>query len=132
MSLSTPGNYTVYYEGPRASEEGALVPDFGISLVAVGGGESVTLSDYGGTLSYGTGRYAGRAVATFHLEDPGRYSLRTSSRGEPGQLAVGPGVGKKLVKTVLGALVLGFVGVGGGAAVLIVTAVRRAASRRHS
>jgi hypothetical protein len=131
VTLTAPGPYTVYYEGPGAGDEGALVPCFHISLVAFEGGKVVELSDYGGSLTYNVGGHSGRAVATFRVEEPGRYTLRTSSLDRGGLLAVGRGVGKRLVTTVAGALALAVLGIGFGAAVLIITAVRRRARRRH-
>ncbi len=82
------------------------------------------LADYGGRLTYDFGGHAGQALFTFEIDRPGRYVVEASSAGR-GDLAVGRGVGGRLVRTVVGAVLLALGGVIVGAIVLIVTAVAR-------
>lgn len=128
--FSQAGDYTLYYEGPGADDESNAIPNFDVTLVPVEGDQSVRLSEYGSKVTYSIGGHRGRAVASFHLDKPGTYLLGTVSRSDgTGQVAVGRGLGRKIVKTVVGSLVLGFVGLATGAAIVIVTAVKRHSRR---
>ncbi len=131
VTFARAGAYTMYYEGPGTSDETGI-PNFTVSLAAVDGGRLVDLSDYGGSLTYDFGSHHGRATATFRIDTPGRYTIGIAppSAG-PGQLAVGAGIGSRLLVTIVGALVIGLIGVAAGATVLIVTAVRRRRARVH-
>ena len=123
ITLAGDGGYTIYYE----SASGNVVEDLPagqVSLVPADGGEPVALDDYGGRLTYDFGGHAGQALFTFEIDRPGRYVVESTSEGR-GDLAVGPGVGGRLVGTVVGAVLLAVGGVVVGAIMLIVTAVAR-------
>ncbi len=83
VSLAEPGGYTVYFEGLGASDEQIPMPRFRLSLTTVAG-EEVPVRPYGGAATYGFGGHSGRAVATFQIEEPGRFLLQTEgeSQGE--------------------------------------------------
>ncbi len=123
VTLANDGGYTIYYE----SSSGNVVEDLPggqVTLVPADGGEPVALDDYGGRLTYDFGGHAGQALFTFEIDRPGRYAVESTSEGQ-GDLAVGPGVGGRLVRTVVGAVLLALGGVIVGAIMLIVTAVAR-------
>jgi hypothetical protein len=123
ITLARDGGYTIYYE----SSSGNVVEDLPggqVALVPVGGGEPVELADYGGRLTYDFAGHAGQALFTFEIDRPGRYVVESTFAAR-GDLAVGPGVGGRLVRTVVGAVLLAVGGVVAGAIMLIVTAVAR-------
>jgi hypothetical protein len=123
ITIPGDGGYTMYYESPSGGL-GSVVPEGQVSLLPADGGDPVALEDYGGTLSYDFGGHAGRALFTFEVGRPGRYQVESSGAGR-GDLAVGRGVGGRLVGTVVGAVLLALGGVLVGAVVLIVTGVAR-------
>ena len=95
------------------------------------GGRPVTLSAYDGSLTYSFGGHSGRAFATFDIDEPGTYRLRTETTGVgTGTVAVGRGVGGRLVATVLGTLLIGAVGLIAGGTTLLVTGIRRGRAKR--
>ena len=131
VSLAEPGGYTVYFEGLGASDEQVPIPPYRL-LLTTADGEEVPVHPYGGSATYGFGGHSGRAVATFHIEEPGRFLLQTEGESQGGEanLAVGRSVGPAILRTVtqpiVGALVLSLA----GAVVAVVVAVRRNRARR--
>lgn len=132
VSFAEPGGYTLYYEGWGAADEQPTIPPFRVSLVSVLGGEEVSIRDYGGSQTYDLGGHSGRALATFRIEQPGRFLLRTE--GEPQDVeanvavgrSVGPGIFRTVIPTLAGTMIL----VLGGAVLAVVVAVRRNRARR--
>lgn len=132
VSFAEPGGYTLYYEGWGAADEQPTIPPFRVSLASVGDGEEVPIRDYGGSQTYDLGGHSGRALATFRIEEPGRFLLRTE--GEPQDVeanvavgrSVGPGILRTVIPTLAGTLIL----VLGGAVLAVVVAVRRNRARR--
>lgn len=127
------GGYTLYYER-RYSSESIGEPDFDLSLSPVEGGESVRFSEYGSSVTYDVSGRHGRAIYSFRIEEPGRYRLRVGapSGRDPAPreaVAVGRGLGRGLVARIIAAAFVGFWGFAGGAAVIIVTALKRHAAR---
>jgi hypothetical protein len=127
------GGYTLYYE-QRFSSEGRI-PDFDVALVPEDGEDPVPMSEYGSDVTYDVGGHHGRALYSFRISDPGRYVLRVGSpdgreRAATGEgVAVGRGLGRGLVFRIVTALLVGFLGLAGGAVLIIVTAVKRHAAR---
>jgi hypothetical protein len=135
------GGHTLYYER-RFSNDGG-VPAFDVELVSEEGGEPVVLSEYGSRVTYDVGRHHGRALYSFRITEPGRYLLRVGSPatrfgdgagGREGPttgevVAVGRGLGRGLPLRIVTAALVGLLGLGGGAALIIVTAVKRHAAR---
>lgn len=131
VSLAEPGGYVIYYEAPGASAEGFSVPSVHVNLFRADNGEPVQLSLYGGRLTYSVSGHQGRAVATFHVDQPGQFMLESiGTPPGPASLAVGRGIGGAIagavVRSVLGTVVLFF----GGVVLAVVVAVRRRAARR--
>ena len=130
VSLAEPGGYTVYFEGLGASDEQVPIPPYRL-LLTTGTGEEVPVRPEGGSATYGFGGHSGRAVATFSIEEPGRFLLQTEGESQGGEanLAVGRSVGPAILRTVtqpiVGALVLSLA----GAVVGVVVAVRRNRAR---
>jgi hypothetical protein len=131
VSLAEPGGYTLYFEGLGASDEQVTIPRFNVSLTAVGG-EEVSIRPYGGSATYGFGGHSGRAVATFQIEEPGRFLLQTEGEAQGGQatVAVGRSVGPDIFRVVSLAIVGALVLFLAGAALAVVVAVRRNRARR--
>ena len=135
------GGHTLYYER-RFSSEGRI-PGFDVELVPEEGGDPVALSEYGSRVTYDVGRHHGRALYSFRITEPGRYLLRVGSPATPfGQgaggregattgevVAVGRGLGRGLPVRIVTAALVGLLGLGGGAVLIIVTAVKRHAAR---
>jgi Protein of unknown function (DUF2510) len=132
VSFAEPGGYTLYYEGWGAADEQPTIPPFRASLVPVGGGEEVSIQGYGGSQTYDLGGHSGRALATFRIEQPGRFLLRTE--GEPqdveANVAVGGSVGPGILRTVIPTLAGTMILVLGRAVLAVVVAVRRNRARR--
>ena len=126
VDLSRTGSYTAYYEPASGSvdESGPAVD----AEVVGPDGRNVALKPYVTKLTYDLGGHHGRAVFTFRADATGTYEVRSSSASE-GELAIGRGVGRKLVGSIVGGFAIGLAGLGLGALVLIVTAVRRSSAR---
>lgn len=129
ITLAT-GSYTGYFEGPGASQTEVVVPELNVSLSPVDGGGRVPLVDYHGSLTYDIGGHEGRALFTFTVRRPGAYTLAAAGTGR-GRVAIGRGIGRRLVTAIIGAFVIGIVGAAVGIPVIILTAVRRYRSRRR-
>jgi Protein of unknown function (DUF2510) len=131
VSFAEPGGYTLYYEGWGAADEQPTVPPFRVSLASVGG-EEVSIRDYGGSQTYDLGGHSGRALATFRIEEPGTFLLRTE--GEPqdveANVAVGRSVGRGILLTVIPTLAGTLILVLGGVVLAVAVAVRRNRARR--
>jgi len=130
VNLSRTGSYTAYFEMEFGSAAESA-PAVDAEMVAPDGG-NVALTPYGSSLTYDNmGGHSGRAVFTFRVDSPGTYEIRSTSTSG-GELALGRGVGNKLLTSIVGAFVIGLLGIGVGALVLIVTVVRRSSSRRSA
>ena len=95
-------------------------------------GDELTLDDYEAEFTYDNGTRSGRAEFTVEIPDDGEYQIAT--QGVPGgatTVAVGPSVAGKLVSAIVGALVIGGIGVIAGVILLIVTGIRRRKFRRR-
>ena len=128
VNLLRTGSYTAYYEPPFGDGSGSDV-SINAQLTRPEGG-SVPLSRYDGDLTYDIGGHSGRAVFTFRIDQPGTYHLQSSS-SEGGELALGTGVGRRLVSSIVGAFAIGVAGLAIGLPLVIVTAVRRHSARRR-
>ena len=131
VSLAERGGYTVYFEGLGASDEQVPIPPFRFSLTTVDG-EEVPVRAYGGSATYGFGGHSGRAVATFQIEEPGRFLLQTEGESQDveANLAVGRSVGPAIFGTVTQPIVGALVLLLAGAVLAVVVAVRRNRARR--
>ena len=131
VSLAEPGGYTVYFEGLGASDEQVPIPPHRL-LLTTADGEEVPVHPYGGSATYGFGGHSGRAVATFHIEEPGRFLLQTEGESQGGEanLAVGRSVGLAIFRTVTQPIARALVLSLAGAVLAVVVAVRRNRARR--
>ncbi len=88
---------------------------------------------YESEFTYDMGGRVGRAQYTFTVEDGGTYRVRARALGSSATtVAFGPSVVHDLVSGIVGAIIIGLVGVGIGIIVLIVTGVRRGRHRRRN
>ena len=127
VTFDEPGGYTIYYEGP-----GADVADPDVDVTIRGPGISGgSLDEYDGTLTYTVGGREGRAVLTVEIEEPGTFLVAATSFDEDGQIAIGRSLGPRLVKTIVGGLILGVYTLGGTAGIVLLTALRRRDARRR-
>ncbi|HEV2069419.1 MAG TPA: hypothetical protein VGR26_06465 [Acidimicrobiales bacterium] len=127
-----PGGYTVYYEGPGASDDDSERPSFRVALTPASGGNPIPFADYEATLTYtGLGR-EGRALWTLSVDERGTYRIRVFDASERrGQLAIGPSLALPLEEPAKTAAVVALSGLGAGVAVIVVTVVWRARARHR-
>jgi hypothetical protein len=125
------GKNAIYYESDAG--EDARVPRLKITLAPVGGGRPVVIGPHGGDVTYSTGGHAGRSIAGFTLEEAGSYAITVTSRTEnvapEAVLAVGKGVGGRIVRAIVGAIAFFFGGLLLCGLTIILTARRRASAR---
>jgi Protein of unknown function (DUF2510) len=131
VAFAEPGGYTLYYEGPGASNEQASFPRLDVKLAPVGRGELIPIREYGTSVTYEFAR-SGRAVGAFRIEEPGRFLLQTEgdSRGGQANVAVGPSVAAAFLRTMGVWTIGGLLLLMGGAALAVVVATRRSRARR--
>lgn len=120
------GRHAVYYES--SAGEQARIPPLRIVLRPVDGGPAVTVGAYSGSVTYSIGGHAGRSLAGFAIASPGRYRLAVagpSARSSGAVLAVGRGLGGRLVRAIVGAIVIFLGGTLLGGAMVVFTSTRR-------
>lgn len=120
------GRHAIYYES--SAGEHARVPPLRIALRPVDGGPAVTVGAYSGSVTYSIGGHAGRSLAGFEIASPGRYRLTVAGPSAPpsgAALAVGRGLGGRLVRAIVGAIVIFFGGILLAGAMIAFTATRR-------
>jgi Protein of unknown function (DUF2510) len=133
VSFAEPGGYVLYFEGLwTGADTGSYVPPPTLSLVPVGGEGPVPIRSYAGTMTYEIGGHSGRAIGTIQIDQPGSYRLQVQgeSLGSGGAVAVGRGIGRRIVVT----LGLTFLGPGvlflAGMVLAIVVSIRRSRNSR--
>jgi hypothetical protein len=131
VSIDDPGGYSIYHEYFGAGDD----DDFGDSQATPGvtvtdpSGAEVALRSYTTSVTYDFGGHEGEGVFTFEAEEAGTYQVTTTG-DSTSTIAVGPGIGRGLVSSIVGGLAVGALGVIGGIVLAIVTGVRRSSSRR--
>jgi hypothetical protein len=140
--LSEPGTYTIYYEhravldGRVFATSGADVSSLSVAVEEVGTGESITLTAPRQNVEYELKGHAGRAVFNFAAAQPGSYILSASYppgvQGPEVVLAVGQGVGRRIVTGVLAAIGIPFIAITLASAIASVTYLRRRRARAAS
>ena len=127
VTIDEPGEYVIYTESFSGEEQAG-----GLLLVDPDG-DTVDTRLYVSSLTYDFGGQAGAASQTFTAEQAGDYELSSTGLDSSGisSLAVGKSIGGDIVSAVVGAFVIGGLGVLVGAVVLIVTAVRRSRAKRE-
>lgn len=126
ITLGETGGYTIYYENGDPGDV-----DVNVNVIGPGIG-SGSLGDYDGTLTYTAGGRSGRAVLTLRVDQPGTFTVRATAPDEEGQIAIGRSVGPRLVRTVVGGVLIGLYGVAGATGIVLLTALRRRDARRRS
>ncbi|MFL5846788.1 MAG: hypothetical protein ACJ762_19065 [Solirubrobacteraceae bacterium] len=111
------GGTTLYYEGPGG------VPGLDLSIRALDG-SPVKIHSQRDDTAYTLSGHHGQSVAGFHVDRTGRYRIRVSGH-QGGELAVGHGVGGKIVGIVLGGIGIFFGGLLLCGLAIILTARRR-------
>ncbi|MFD4356648.1 hypothetical protein ACFWPK_18190 [Nocardia sp. NPDC058519] len=121
------GDYTVYFEYPGAA---TLDPPEAVrARLTDPTGQVVRTEAVGAEQSYQLGSREGTAEFTFHAVQDGMYVLETD--GGPGiTLAVGHDLGSSFAGPILLAVAIAITAIILGVAILIITAIRRAGSRR--
>jgi hypothetical protein len=113
------GKGAIYYEFAG----GEPVPALEITIRLVDGPD-VPVREHGGETNYDLDGHDGRSIAGYDIREAGDY--RVAVRGVPGgTIALGHGVGGKIVSAVVGGLAVLFVGLGLCAVLIILTARRR-------
>jgi hypothetical protein len=115
------GEYVLYYEGRGG-------PPVDLSIAVSRDGVEVETGVYVGDLRYDApDGLVGQATRTFRARSAGHYTIDVNGAvGRRAALAVGEGLPTATIATVLAALLVIALSLGGGLVVLIVTGVRRA------
>jgi len=124
FTVDSPRSWTVYVE-PQSASMGGL--RFSIHDE---NGQRVDMGPYGGDLSYSVTGHSGRAVATVALP-PGEYRLLVEGSGTR-SVATGPSVGGRILRIVVGSVLIGVPLVGGGSVVLVLGALRQSRARNRA
>jgi len=120
------GRNAIYYESPDG--EDADIPALQIQIAPVGGGAAVPIESHSGKVSYSISGHAGRSMAGLDVPQSGDYGVSVDGVDvAPGvaELAIGEGVGGRIVWVIVGAFAIFFIAGGAGAAALAVTSSRR-------
>ena len=127
VTIADPGEYVVYTESFSGDEQAG-----GITVVDPDGNE-VDTRLYVSSLTYDFGGEVGSASQTFTAEQAGEYELSSTGLESSGisSLAVGKSIGGDIVSAIVGAFVIGGLGVLVGVIVLIVTGIRRSSAKRE-
>jgi hypothetical protein len=121
--------YVVYYEGLTADE---VVPPVEITITDTKTGTPLGITPYGGSLTYSVSNHEGSALGTVTPTHDGVYTVRTHSnaRARGANVALGRSLTWPILRGILGTFVIGGLLAGSGAALLIITAIRRSRARR--
>ena len=127
------GDYVVYLEsGSRTT--GASGTDVSVDI-SDPDGESVNVRRYSTDLNYDFDDRGGVAVYTFTADSSGDYAVTSGLVSAAGpssaELAIGPSLGGRLVRTIVIPFAIGGLALVVGIVLLIVTAVRRSGAKRR-
>ncbi|MCG2620498.1 DUF2510 domain-containing protein [Arthrobacter sp. I2-34] len=90
--IDSTGSYTLYFEGPGATDEAVELPPFSVSLTSSDGGQDVPFRPFEGFSAYSIGGHSARAIGTIEIDKPGKFLIRVS--GDPqapgGDITIGP------------------------------------------
>jgi hypothetical protein len=121
------GAQSVYFES-RDGED-APVPQLSIRIAPAGGGRALALRDHDGSVTYSIGGHDGQSVYGFDSPRAGRYRVKVSTNTEllPTEpvVAMGEGIGGRIVSTVLAGLAFIFGGLLASGGWIILVAIRR-------
>jgi len=118
----------IYVEGPGVDE---IRPDVRFAIFDARTEQRLRIAPYSGSLTYSFSR-SGAAVATVTPPRSGDYVVRTQGRSEISgfDLAIGESIAGRILRTILGALVIGGVLGLGGTGLIVATSVRRGRLKR--
>ena len=134
LNLAKPGGYTAFHEyesvvGSRIYSGDRNVPGLECSLKSKPTGASVQLSRSTASTSYSTGGRSGVSFLDFRIDQPGVYEFSAEypngAAGPEVVLAVGQGVGLRIVTGILGSLAVVFGCIGLSIALAVYTGVKR-------
>jgi hypothetical protein len=133
VEIDEPGGYTIYHEVENGRVSNYLRGEPSVSVTDPGGAP-VVLDRYDSTVTYDFGGHDGEAVYSFRADQAGTYTVDASmsfeTRAGTDVVAVGPGLGGRLVPAIVAAVVIGLLAFVGGGVLAIVVGVRRGRSRR--
>lgn len=133
LRMPNGGEYVVYYERRgNATLSSSDIPS-GLDVTMAGpDGRPVPFVLDRREFSFSVNQRTGISVGRLTIPTAGSYKLTAKATGnETFTLAVGKGVGKRLVGYILGGLALAIVGFGAGLSTLIVTGVKRGRRKRQ-
>lgn len=126
------GDHVVYGERNGGTGITAVLGDVRMRPSGEGNDE-LELQRYVAEFSYDIGGRAGRAQYTVDIPEDGEYDIQADGiSGSATTVAVGPSVAGQLVSAIVGALLIGGIGVLAGIVILIVTGTRRRRFRQRS
>jgi hypothetical protein len=128
------GEYVVYYERRGNATLAASDIPQGLDVTMAGpDGRQVPFVLDRREFSFSVNERTGISVGRLTVPTAGSYKLTAKATGnETFTLAVGKGVGKRLVSYILGGLALAIAGFGAGLSTLIVTGVKRGRRKREA
>jgi hypothetical protein len=118
--------YIVYLEGPGADE--GTVPPLQFSIADARNERPLQVSHYAGSLTYSFGGHSGTAAGTITPPRAGAYLVSARSEFDASAglgVALGDSIGGKIVRTIVGALLIGALLAIAGIGLIAATAVRR-------
>jgi hypothetical protein len=124
------GNYSVYQEYDGAAGDGSGT--YGSASVSISGpsGEEVDLDPYDSRVTYSGSDDEGIAMSSFRADTSGEYTVSTDGP-ESVTIAIGPGLGRGIVSTVVGAFAVAGLSVLAGLVIAVVVGVRRSQNRNR-
>jgi hypothetical protein len=140
LKLSKGPIYTVFLE-EKSVVDGKIyatresVNGLTCNIKSQANGNTIGLRRPGMSTTYTVGGRSGRSVLEFSVPEDGEYhfacSYKEGSQGPEAVLAVGSGVGEKIVKTVLSSLAAIFGGGGIAGCIVVVVTILRVRTRKH-
>jgi hypothetical protein len=128
----TEGRRAVYYETNQGDSEN--VPGLRITVVRESDQRALEVGDHSGTVTYSFGGHSGTSVAGLDVPRSGRHTVTVTATGPvPGdaELAIGPGVGGRIVRAILGGFAIAFLGIAVGVVLIVRTEGRRRRQARR-
>jgi hypothetical protein len=127
VTIDEAGSYSIYHEHDIDERDEFFFPSPDVTLTDPSGND-VFLEPYETDVTYDVEGRSGEGLYTFDADQAGTYEVETS--GESGTIAVGRGVGRNLVGSIVGGFAVGGAGVVAGGLLAIVVGVRRSRNRR--
>jgi hypothetical protein len=125
------GDYVIY--GEKGGGDGITAVLASVRMRPSGEeGNELDIEEYEAEFTYDVGNRNGRAEFTVEIPDDGEYEILAEGISSGATtVAVGPSVAGKLVSAIVGALLIGGIGVVVGVILMIVTGVRRRKFRQR-